>query len=916
MNEQTSRKLWVIKFCLKVVYPKYNYYYFLVYLAIRFRIWNQKRNPNREDMDAFEIKTLPPHILKTFLKERLEDNLPVLINKCIVISKEQFIQLGSENLFYLDNGVLWVGLKLTASERRKYKANVNENKEIKFNLHFMTSELHKKLWTGSAKSDIDNLRIVPIVGSKHVSENVAFTNEIEFFNINSCFGLNVAKDISVTFHPVPCLDSAPKIAAVAEVSLIVNDYDLANDFIKEVLSNHFEVPKLVSTNDIICIDLTPDMTAKYHYKYLDLVNSTGRLYFKCKKLSSDAEVTNESKDKVVHAFFIVKGVTQLTLGENIHSLKPKDEYFKPPLYKNSNVISQLCPTGLKEKFNQIQETIYPFLTGELDDLLSSMSSPIIPMLLLTGATGSGRYLLVKILAKYNGMNCLAIDCNALQSSTAKQTESKINSTVQKAKAAAPVIVVLDNFEVFAVDPENNEDCRVLEYFMNTITDLYQNYTKHPIVFIAITERQDLKPNVLRLFLEKFHIPRLNAQQRYEMLEWLASVMQLNIDGEEIVPTKNFYPHEDLVSLSKSSKDVLQRVAAKTETFLYGDIDTLLHFAIRESYLKQRNGYNQLPPDPNLHLVQEEDFNSALESIRGLQSQHLDAPKIPKVYWKDIGGLDILKKELLKTIEFPIKYPHLFKNSSLKRSGILLYGPPGCGKTLVAKAVSTELNVSFLSVKGPELLNMYIGQSEENVRKVFESARASSPCIVFLDELDALAPRRGAAGDSGGASDRVVSQLLAELDGVASGEDADTTSFVFIMGATNRPDLLEQSLLRPGRLDKLIYVGPYCGLEEKTCVLKALCRNNKVREEVDLSAVAAALPDSCTGADLLQVVSTARAAAVRALVAKLHAGAVKESELSPDSVIIGATELLHAVESFRPSVTPEELAYYESLKTQM
>ncbi|PZC80833.1 hypothetical protein B5X24_HaOG213820 [Helicoverpa armigera] len=119
--------------------------------------------------------------------------------------------------------------------------------------------------------------------------------------------------------------------------------------------------------------------------------------------------------------------------------------------------------------------------------------------------------------------------------------------------------------------------------------------------------------------------------------------------------------------------------------------------------------------------------------------------------------------------------------------------------------------------------MYIGQSEENVRKVFEAARGSSPCIVFLDELDALAPRRGAAGDSGGASDRVVSQLLAELDGVSCGEDADTSSFVFIMGATNRPDLLEQSLLRPGRLDKLIYVGPYHGVQEKTGVLKALCR---------------------------------------------------------------------------------------------
>ncbi|XP_022817859.1 peroxisome assembly factor 2 [Spodoptera litura] len=917
MNEQISRKLWVLKFCLKVVYPKYNCYYFLVFLSIKYRIWCQRRSSNRQNMDVFEVKPIPLHIIKSLIKERLEENLQVLLNKCIVISKEQFIQLGSENLFYLDNGVLWVALKLTPDEKRKHKEKQSDNKAIQLSLHFMTSEIHKKLWTDAAQNSVDNVRIVPIVGSKHITENIAFTNENELYNITSCFGINMCKDISVTFHPLPNLDSSPKIAAAAEVSLIVNDYDLANDFIKEVLSNYFETPKLVSTNDIFSIELTPDMTAKYHYKYLDLVQSTGKLYFKCKKLCSDlSNTSNEYKDKIVQAYFIVKGVTQLTLGENVHSLKPKDEYFKPQQDKNQKNILHLCPTGLRQKFEQMQETIHPFLSGEMNDLLSSMSTPIIPMLLLTGSTGSGRHLLIKILAKYNGMNALPIDCNALQSSTAKQTESKINSTVQKAKAAAPIIVVLDNFEVFAVDPENNEDCRVLEYFMNTITDLYQNYTKHPIIFIAVTERQDLKPNVLRMFLDKFHIPRLNVQQRYEMLEWFATVMQLNIDGEDQLSPDQITTDKEIVSLSKSARDVLQRVAAKTETFLYGDLDTLLHFAIRESYLKQHNSYNQLPPEPDLHLVHEEDFNSALESIRSLQSQHLDAPKIPKVYWEDIGGLDTLKKELLKTIEFPIKYPHLFKNNSLKRSGILLYGPPGCGKTLVAKAVSTELNVSFMSVKGPELLNMYIGQSEENVRKVFEAARASSPCIVFLDELDALAPRRGAAGDSGGASDRVVSQLLAELDGVSSGEEADTSSFVFIMGATNRPDLLEQSLLRPGRLDKLIYVGPYRGLHEKTCVLQALCRNYKLRDEVDLESVAAALPDSCTGADLLQVVSTARSAAVRALVAKLHAGAVKESELSPDSVILGVSEMLHGVESFRSSVTDEELAYYESLKSQM
>ncbi|XP_026331724.1 peroxisome biogenesis protein 6, partial [Hyposmocoma kahamanoa] len=846
------------------------------------------------------------------VQEHLDDNLPVLLHKCIIISREQYIQLCAENLFYLDNGVLWLAMKLTPEIKKKCKKSKEipkQNSLLKYNLGFMTTEIHKKLWNNDSSNNLDNIKIVPVVGSKLAEDDIALTMENNFYNIMSSYGLNNCQDITVSFHPVPTIEKSPKIAATAEVSLIVNEYDLSNDFVKEVLNNYFETPKLVNVNDVFSIDLTPKVTAKYHYKYLDLVDSAGKLYFKCTKMTNDVNsiIANENSEKIVQPFFIVKCVTQLTLGENIHTLKPKDEYFKPQDFdKKSMCLCQLCPTGLKEKFDQIQETISPFLTGEINDLSSSMTSPITPMLLLTGSTGSGRHLLVKTLAKYNGMNCLQIDCNAMQSSTAKQTESKINATIQKAKAAAPVIVLLNNFEVFAVDPENNEDCRLIEYFLNTITDLYQNYTKHQIFFIAVTERTDLKPNILRIFLEKFHIPKLNVHQRHQVLEWFAEVMQLNID-EEV--DKNKCRDE----LSENTKEVLQRVAAKTETFLYGDLDTLVHFAMRESYLKQ---HNRLQTDPNLQLVKEEDFNSALESIRSLRSQHLDAPKIPKVYWEDIGGLDKLKKELLKTIEFPIKYPHLFKNSTLKRSGILMYGPPGCGKTLVAKAVSTELNVSFLSVKGPELLNMYIGQSEENVRKVFESARASSPCIVFLDELDALAPRRGAAGDSGGASDRVVSQLLAELDGVASGEDADTTSMVFIMGATNRPDLLEQSLLRPGRLDKMIYVGPYCGLREKTSVLQALCRNYKLRPEVDLEKVAAALPDRCTGADLLQITSTARSASVRSLVAKLHAGTVKESELSPDSIILGVSELYQAVEAFRPSVTDEELAYYETLQSQM
>lgn len=169
--------------------------------------------------------------------------------------------------------------------------------------------------------------------------------------------------------------------------------------------------------------------------------------------------------------------------------------------------------------------------------------------------------------------------------------------------------------MFAVDPENNEDCRLIEYFMNSLTDLYQNYTKHAIIFVAVTERADLKPNILRLFLEKFHIPKLNAQQRYEMLQWFASVMQLKLITSEMekdpteVNTVNLEP--DTTNLTKTEQEVLERVAAKTETFMYGDLDTLMHFALRESYLQNHSSENQSLPDPNILTLQERHFNSAL-----------------------------------------------------------------------------------------------------------------------------------------------------------------------------------------------------------------------------------------------------------------------------------------------------------------
>ena len=266
-----------------------------------------------------------------------------------------------------------------------------------------------------------------------------------------------------------------------------------------------------------------------------------------------------------------------------------------------------------------------------------------------------------------------------------------------------------------------------------------------------------------------------------------------------------------------------------------------------------------------------DFNSAISHARSTFSDSIGAPKIPSVTWEDVGGLADQKSSIMETINLPLSRPELFAKGMRKRSGILFYGPPGTGKTLLAKAIATEFSLNFFSVKGPELLNMYIGESEANVRRVFQRARDARPCVVFFDELDSVAPKRGNQGDSGGVMDRIVSQLLAELDGMSSGggtsEDSDgadasgNAGGVFVIGATNRPDLLDPALLRPGRFDKMLYLGVSSTHEQQVTILEALTRKFTLAPDVNLKRVAQKLPFTYTGADLYALCSDAMLKAI-------------------------------------------------------
>ncbi|KAI4124186.1 MAG: hypothetical protein LQ338_004934 [Usnochroma carphineum] len=276
-----------------------------------------------------------------------------------------------------------------------------------------------------------------------------------------------------------------------------------------------------------------------------------------------------------------------------------------------------------------------------------------------------------------------------------------------------------------------------------------------------------------------------------------------------------------------------------------------------------------------------DFDVAVDAARKNFADAIGAPKIPNVSWDDVGGLEHVKDAVMETIQLPLARPELFAKGMKKRSGILFYGPPGTGKTLLAKAIATEFSLNFFSVKGPELLNMYIGESEANVRRVFQRARDARPCVVFFDELDSVAPKRGNQGDSGGVMDRIVSQLLAELDGMSNGDDSG--GGVFVIGATNRPDLLDQALLRPGRFDKMLYLGISDTHQKQLRILEALTRKFTFHPGFSLARFAESLPFTYTGADLYALCSdamlkaiTRQASAVDAKIKGLPGGRVSHA----------------------------------------
>lgn len=459
--------------------------------------------------------------------------------------------------------------------------------------------------------------------------------------------------------------------------------------------------------------------------------------------------------------------------------------------------------------------------------------------LLFGPPGSGKTLIARAIANETGAFFFLLNGPEIMSKMAGEAEANLRKAFEEAEKNSPAIIFIDEIDSIAPKREKTQgevEKRVVSQLLTLMDGLKGR--GHVVVIAATNRPNALDPALRRFgrFDREIDIGVPDEVGRMEVLRIHTKNMKLaeDVDLADIAKSTHGFVGADLAALCTEAalqciREKMDLIDIEDETI---DAEILDAMAVTNEHFRFAQG--QTNPSSLRETVVE----------------------IPDVTWDDIGGLEDVKKNLQEMILYPIEHPDKFHKFGMQPSkGVLFYGPPGCGKTLLAKAVAHECSSNFISVKGPELLTMWFGESEANVRDVFDKARGASPCVLFFDELDSVGVARGSSqGDAGGAGDRVLNQLLTEMDGVGSKKN------LFFIGATNRPDILDEALIRPGRLDQLIYI-PLPDKPSRSNVIKAVLRKSPVAPNISMDFLAE-LTEGFTGADLTELCQRATKAAIR------------------------------------------------------